>query len=213
VARGVAGITIEADGLSVDGPQGPVFSGVSLHAAAGSLVAVAGSGGSGRTSLLLTLAGRMRPTAGTARVDGHPLPAQAGAVRRLVTVAQAGGAAELQEGWRVSEAIGLRGVLRGLAIGAREAAAALEACGLDPAPDALVRELSSAQRTRLAIALAWLEDPPGVVVDDVDRGADRTEERAIWDVLRALSQRGATIVAATTDAGVARGVADQVVAL
>lgn len=209
----MAAIEIEADGLSVDGPQGAVFSAVTLRAGPGELVAVAGPGGSGRTSLLLTLAGRMKPTAGSARAGGRALPAQAGAVRRLVTVAQAGGAVELQDRWRVAEAIALRGVLRGLTIGAREAADALAACALDPAPTALVRDLGAAERTRLAIALAWLEDPPAVVVDDVDRGADRAQERDIWALLRTFAQRGTTVVATTTDAEAARGIADHVVTL
>jgi ABC-2 type transport system ATP-binding protein len=207
------GVEISAEGLGVDGARGAVFAGVGLHAAPGAVVAIAGPGGSGRTSLLLTLAGRMKPHHGSACVGGHPLPAEAGAVRRLVAVARATGAVELQDRWRVQEAIDLQEVLRGHRIDAREAAETLDACGVTAAGDAPIESLLPAQRTRLAIALAWFERPPAVVVDDVDRGADGLAQREVWEVLRALAARGTTVLATAADAAPATGIADAIVAV
>ncbi len=204
----MSGVAITADGLGVDGARGAVFAGVSLRAEPGAVVAVAGPGGSGRTSLLLCLAGRMKPHHGTAAVGGRPLPQEARQVRRLVSVARATGAVELQDRWRVQEAIDLQEALRGHRIDAREAAEVLDACGIAAPGDAPIESLAPEQRTRLAIALAWFEQPPAVVVDDVDRGADGVAQRALWELLRALAQRGTTVVASTTDAAPATGIAD-----
>ena len=209
----MSGVEIAAERLGVDGARGAVFAGVDLHAPPGGLVAVAGPGGSGRTSLLLTLAGRMRHHHGSARVDRHPLPAEAAAARRLVTVARATGAVELQERWRVQEAIDLQEALRGRRVDAREAAATLDACGVTARGEQRIEALSAAQRTRLALALAWLEAPPAVVVDDLDRGVDGPAERELWQLLRTLAARGTTVVASTTDAAPASGLADAVVAV
>jgi ABC-type multidrug transport system ATPase subunit len=209
----VTGIAFDVDGLMLEGPRGLVYSGVAFAAEPGQLVAVAGRGGSGRTSLLLTLAGRMKPTAGSARVGGHALPQEAAAVRRLVSVGRAGGAVELDEHHRVAETIALRGVLRGRRIAPGEAGETLSAAGIEPDPDALVGDLPPATQTLLAVALAALERPPATVFDDADRGAGGADERAVWLALRGLADGGVTVIASTTDPAAARGIADHVVAL
>ncbi|GLX48257.1 hypothetical protein Shyhy01_12070 [Streptomyces hygroscopicus subsp. hygroscopicus] len=58
------GAHVTAEGLGLRGPRGWAFRGVSLDAEPGSLIAIEGPSGSGRTCLLLTLTGRMRPTEG-----------------------------------------------------------------------------------------------------------------------------------------------------
>ena len=207
----MSGVEVTAEQLGVDGARGAVFSGLDLRARPDAVVAIAGPGGSGRTSLLLTLAGRMKPHHGRATVGRHRLPEQAAAVRRLVTVARATGAVELQDRWKVQEAIGLQEVLRGRRIDAREAAAALDACGVTARGEDPVESLLPSQRTRLAVALAWLERPPAVVLDDLDRGADGPAQRELWQLLRALAERGTTVLATTTDPAPATGIADAVV--
>ncbi|TVT23945.1 ABC transporter ATP-binding protein, partial [Amycolatopsis rhizosphaerae] len=60
---GVVGAAVTARGLGVRGPRGPVFENVDLEVPAGGFLVVHGPGGSGRTSLLLALSGRLRLTA------------------------------------------------------------------------------------------------------------------------------------------------------
>src|SRR6266487_2468298 len=67
-------VGIVASGITARGPEGPIFQGVDLEAEPGSLVAVTGPGGCGRTALLLALAGRFRLVAGQLVVGGHQLP-------------------------------------------------------------------------------------------------------------------------------------------
>ena len=61
------GASLSAEGFGLKGPRGWAFRGVEFSAGPGSLVAVEGPSGSGRTCLLLALTGRMRSTAGPCR--------------------------------------------------------------------------------------------------------------------------------------------------
>lgn len=61
------GAAVKAEDFGLKGPRGWVFRGVGIDAAPGSLIAVEGPSGSGRTCLLLALTGRMKPTEGTPR--------------------------------------------------------------------------------------------------------------------------------------------------
>ncbi|MYT05250.1 ATP-binding cassette domain-containing protein, partial [Streptomyces sviceus] len=56
------GIAVTAEGFGLKGPRGWAFRGIDLAAEPGALIAVEGPSGSGRTSLLLALTGRMRAT-------------------------------------------------------------------------------------------------------------------------------------------------------
>src|SRR5699024_5893838 len=78
---------------------------VSWELEPGALGVVAGTGGSGRTSLLLTLAGRMRPAAGRIAVGSHRLPGDERRVQETVAIAQAPPAVELDGRLRVRELI------------------------------------------------------------------------------------------------------------
>ena len=68
-------LAVRADGLTRSGSLGPVFGPVDLRIPFGGLAVVQGFAGSGRTSLLLTLSGRMRPSSGKLRVLGRTKPA------------------------------------------------------------------------------------------------------------------------------------------
>ncbi|WP_018655722.1 ATP-binding cassette domain-containing protein [Actinomadura flavalba] len=188
---------LEADLLGVRTRRGWVFSEVSLRAHRGQLVAVAGPGGSGRTSLLLTLAGRMRPSAGALAVDGDDDPA---AVRRRVAVARAGGAAAPEPWLRVRQLVAER--LRTAPDASRETFEdACEIVGLSAGPATVVESLPAADTTRLALALALLESPAVIVLDDLDSGAGHAARQSLWDAARHAAAHGPVIVAAAADPG------------
>ncbi|WP_432549126.1 ATP-binding cassette domain-containing protein, partial [Kineococcus arenarius] len=79
-------LAVRARDLTLRSGGRDVLTGVDVDVPVGSMLVVRGRTGSGKTSLLLTLAGRMRPTSGTLRVLGHDLPAQARAVRRRASL-------------------------------------------------------------------------------------------------------------------------------
>lgn len=142
-----AGVRLHTEGFGLDGPHGRVFSGIGFDAAPGSLVALEGPSGSGRTCLLLALTGRMKASAGHATVDGLRLPQQLAAVRRISAPAAVPGVTDLEPALSAAEHVRERallqrrfdGSLRALLRPRRERAAAsrartsaaLEAAGLD----------------------------------------------------------------------------------
>ncbi|MET8574789.1 ATP-binding cassette domain-containing protein [Streptomyces sp. NPDC005012] len=215
---------VAARGLGVKGPRGWAFRGVAFEAEPGSLVAVTGPSGSGRTALLLALTGRMRPTEGTAEVAGRVLPKRMAEVRRVTGVANVPGVTDLDPALTVAEHLRervlvgrryggtaadlLRGLLRPprvrAAADAARVRAALEDVGLGLADlpkggRTAVRDLSREQELRLSVALALLGRPdrPAVVaVDDADLGLTASERAAATAMFSALTARGVTVLAA-----------------
>jgi ABC-2 type transport system ATP-binding protein len=191
-----------ADGLLATGPRGRVFGPITVHVAAGELLAVTGPGGSGRTALLLALSGRLRVAGGRLIVGGHPLDIESGAIRNLVAVARAGDTVDLDERWTVGEAIANRGVLTHRSpVSAVESAvrARLTGAGVGVLMATALYALTPLERTLLDLALAAAEDRPVVVLDDADRGLRPAAERRVWEALRALADEGRAVLAVTTD--------------
>lgn len=195
-----------AEALLATGPRGVVFGPVGVSVARGELVCVAGPGGSGRTALVLALAGRFRLAGGSVAVDGVADP------RRAVAVARAGDAVTLDELWTVGDAIAHRGVLAGRDVEAG-VRARLVGAGIEPAGSAPLWSLSAFESFILDVALAAAEDTPLVVVDDVDRGLTPGDERRAWIALEALATDGRAVVGATHDASAARGLASKTITL
>lgn len=147
---------IQAEGFGLKGPRGWAFRDVTFTATEGSLVAIEGPSGSGRTCLLLALTGRMRATEGYAEVAGHRLPKQAAAVRRIAALGPVAGVSELDPALTVGEHLRERVLLqRRFSQSLRE----------------LIRRDPSQDRERIAEALA----AAGL---DLDRLAHRRQRSA-----------------------------------
>jgi ABC-type multidrug transport system ATPase subunit len=200
------GAAVTADALSLRGPRGWVYREVGFTAEPGALVALAGPAGSGRTALLLTLAGRMRPTAGTAAVAGLALPAQAAKVRRIAALGPVPGVNPPDEALSVATHLRERHLLhaRPFAPRARRRNEARTAHALATAGLALddlstpVRELTALDRFRLGTALALLGEPRLVCADDVGERLAEDDRFAAWAMLRDLADAGVTVLATTT---------------
>ncbi|GAA2923354.1 hypothetical protein GCM10020221_19280 [Streptomyces thioluteus] len=215
------GAALTARRLGVRGPRGWAFQDVDVTAGPGALVAAEGPSGSGRTSLLLALTGRMRATAGRAEVGGLPLPRAMAAVRRITAPAHVPGVTELEGALSVAEHLreraliqrrftgGPRALLRPRterrAADAVRAEAALAAVGLDvgalpKGPRTLARDLGRLPSLRLSLALALLGAPRLVAVDDVDLGLTEAERPCAWGLLRSVAEGGTTVLAACAEA-------------
>lgn len=193
----VDGVSVTARGITARGPEGTVFENVSAHVEPGSLATVVGHSGTGRTSMLLALSGRLRLVAGHLEVSGHVLPAQARAVRRLVAPARLRPGFELERHLRVREMVGERRITTGVTGDAVDAA--FDLVGLDPAPDALVGELHPGGQLLVAVALGAAEAPAGLLVDDVDLGLPQAARTRVWAALRAVARTGTTVLASAAD--------------
>ncbi|WP_409464343.1 ATP-binding cassette domain-containing protein [Amycolatopsis sp. GA6-003] len=191
-----SGVQVTARGLGVRGPQGPVFENVDLDVPAGAILVVHGAAGTGRTCLLLALAGRMRLNSGAVRVGAHLLPDDHREVRRTVAVASAGPALELEPRLRVDELIAER---TWLAPGVTTAAVrdALDVVGLDVPGKATAEELGTAKAVRLALALSLAERPGAIVLDDLDRECTPDQRREVWAAAGRVAASGVTLLASS----------------
>ena len=214
-------VGVTAEGFGLQGPRGWAFRDVSVEAQPGSLIAVEGPSGSGRTCLLLALTGRMRATEGTATVGGARLPKQLAAVRRVSAVANVAGVTDLDPALTVGEHLrerallqrrfgdSLRGLLRPRAERALEARlridSALAGAGLDRASlpkgsRTAVRDLERLEALRLSVALALIGRPRLLGVDDADLKLSDAERAEAWALLRSVAEAGTTVVAVCSEA-------------
>ncbi|MFD6288696.1 ATP-binding cassette domain-containing protein [Streptomyces sp. NPDC060205] len=218
---GPHGLGVTAEDFGLRGPRGWAFRGVDVDAEPGSLIAVEGPSGSGRTCLLLALTGRMKPTEGHARVGHFELPKQLAAVRGVSALAHVPGVTDLEPALSVAEHLRERALLqrrfggpvRGLLRPRRERLAqarlrvdsALAAAGLDP--EALpkgsrtaVRDLERVEALRLSVALALIGRPRLLGIDDTDLKLSDAERTEVWALLRSLTEAGTTVVAVCSEA-------------
>ncbi|AXE77460.1 ATP-binding cassette domain-containing protein [Streptomyces atratus] len=215
------GAAVTAEDFGLAGPRGWAFRGLGIKAEPGSLVAIEGPSGSGRTCLLLALVGRMRPTEGQAEIGGLRLPRQMAAVRRISALGPVPGVNELDPAFTVAEHLrerallqrrfdgSLRALLRPraerIAAAQERIDAALDATGLDPAalPKAertSVRDLERLEALRLSIALALLGRPRLLAVDDTDLKLSDVERAQAWELLRSIADSGTTVLAVCSQA-------------
>ncbi|GEM00022.1 AAA family ATPase [Cellulomonas terrae] len=200
---------VTARGLQLHGDRGPVFGPVDLEIAPGTLTLVQGPQGTGRTSLLLALAGRMVPDpASDLLVLGHRLPAQRALAQRETALAGFTGIDELDDSVTVGDHVRER--LAWLAPWYRRAPRADQGT-VDrvlgpvfgdlplPAAQTVVWHLDEVDALLLRIALAMAQRPRLLVVDDVDQVHDRARRRIVWDRLDALAGSGVTVVASCAD--------------
>ncbi len=183
---------IEASGLGLRTRRGWVYRDVDLTVAPGEVAAVTGPSGSGRTMLLLTLAGRTKPSTGELRVGGATSRPD---LRRQVTVARATGAVELDPDLTVGDSRREAGLLfYGADLSRFE-----ELTGLDVDSATAVGDLSADDAALFALALAAASRPAALVLDDVDLRATPAQQHRIWAGLHAVAETGIAVVASAID--------------
>ena len=161
---------------------------VTFEVAAGTVAAVVGGDGAGKTSLLRALAGTVRPAAGTVRRPDE---------RRLGYVSAGPGVwADLT----VDENLSFSGRAYGLSAGEldRRVGGLLERTGLAGARDRLAGRLSGGMRQKLALAMAVAHEPDLLILDEPTTGVDPVSRAELWRLLAASAAGGAAVVVATT---------------
>lgn len=102
----VSQVVLHDWGLS--GKQGEVFSGIDLDVPHGSVTIIQGAAGSGKTSLLLSIAGRMRVTSGEGYVGGIDIRRQPRHVREQVSVGHIAGLTDLESDFTLAQHVAER---------------------------------------------------------------------------------------------------------
>jgi len=168
----------------------PALRGVSFMVPRGEIFTIVGPNGSGKTTTVEILEGIRRHDGGTFRVlDGRPSDLR---VRESIGVQLQD--AEVMQNLRPLEVLALFRSFYPRGLEPREA---LERVSLDPPRRALVRELSGGQRKRLLVALAIVNDPDLVFLDEPTTGLDPAVRREVWAIIQDLRARGKTVVLTT----------------
>ena len=199
----VAELTEVTKSFGAGAARRTVLGGVSARVDAGTLTALVGRSGSGKSTLLHLIAGMTRPDRGEIHVLGS----------RMETLGHAAAAAMRRSGVSlVTQDVGLVPFLsavenvvlameiRGAATDTDLARSALAEVGLDGRADHLVEHLSAGERQRAALARALAAQPALLLVDEPTSRLDRSNARAISDLLVAISRRhGTAVLCATHD--------------
>ena len=198
------------ENLSVSYGATRVLDRVSLDVERGEMIALLGSSGCGKTTLLRAIAGFIRPESGAIRVDGKDIAALPPERRNTAMMFQS---YALWPHMSVAANIGYGLVMRGWkrdAIAARvaEMLKLLQLDGFGPRP---VTQLSGGQRQRVALGRALAVDPTLLLLDEPMSNLDYKVRIELRHELRALQQRvGITSVYVTHDREEALTLADRI---
>ncbi len=165
---------------------------VSFEVEPGEIFGLLGPNGAGKTTTVECLQGLRRPDGGALRVLGLD-PATEGVLlrRRIGSQLQESG---LPPRMRVWEALDL---FASVAERSADAETLLEQWGLAEKRRAAFASLSGGQQQRLFVALALLNEPELVFLDEMTTGLDPAARRVAWDLIRAIRERGTTVVLVT----------------
>jgi ABC-2 type transport system ATP-binding protein len=165
---------------------------VSFDVTAGEIFGILGPNGAGKTTTLEIMEGLRRPDAGRVVVDGIDAQALPRAVRARIGVQlqEAGFFERLtpDETLQLFSTYHLRALPR---------AALLERMGLTDKRHARVETLSGGQRQRLSVALALLNDPRVLFLDEPTTGLDPQARRAMWEVIEGIRRERRTVILTT----------------
>src|SRR5438046_6776538 len=177
--RKLYGSTVAVDDISFEVLEGEIFG-------------LIGPNGAGKTTTMECVEGVRRADAGRATVLGLDPARDAYALQKRIGVQLQ--QAQLQKRIRVREAVDLWASLYPRAVDGR---ALLEQLGLAEKRDASFMSLSGGQKQRLFIALALINDPEVVLLDELTTGLDPQARRAIWDLVNGIRSRGKTVFLTT----------------
>jgi daunorubicin resistance ABC transporter ATP-binding subunit len=186
---------------------------VDLAAREGSVLAVLGPNGCGKTTTVRIFATLLRADSGRALVGGHDVVTGAAAVRAMIGLA--GQYAAVDPFLTGRENLELVAELRHLPPGEsrRETDRLLERLGLSAAAGRLVRTYSGGMRRRLDLAAALIGHPPMLFLDEPTTGLDPRSRRELWDLIGEQVIAGATVLLTTQYMEEADRLADQIAVL
>jgi ABC-2 type transport system ATP-binding protein len=186
----------------------PVLRGISFAVGVGEIFGITGRNGAGKTTAVEILQGLRSRDSGSIEVLGLDPARERKRLRSLV-------GAQLQttalpERLRVGEALRLFARLAGARVDWRELA---DAWRLTPLLGRSFGDLSGGQRQRLFLALAMINQPRLVFLDELTQGLDAVARRETWQLIEQARDQGTTVVLVTHDMEEADRLCDRVAVL
>ncbi|MCO1593928.1 ATP-binding cassette domain-containing protein [Micromonospora sp. RHAY321] len=202
---------IRVQGLEKSFKQVKVLRGVDLDVARGSILALLGSNGAGKTTIVKILSTLLKPDSGTAEVNGFDVAAQAAKVRESVSLT--GQFAAVDEILTGRENLVLVAKLRHLSGPGAIADELLRRFSLTEAGSRRVATYSGGMRRRLDIAMSLIGNPPVIFLDEPTTGLDPEARIEVWQAVKKLAEGGTTVLLTTQYLDEAEQLADRIAIL
>ena len=202
---------IRARGLEKSYKKLRVLRGVDFDVARGSIFALLGSNGAGKTTVVNILSTLLKTDAGTATVDGFDVATQGAQVRESFSLT--GQFAAVDEILTGRENLVLVARLRHLKGAGHIADDLLARFQLNDAAKRRVSTYSGGMRRRLDIAMSLIGDPPVIFLDEPTTGLDPESRLEVWHSVKELAGRGTTVLLTTQYLDEAEQLADRIAIL
>jgi ABC-2 type transport system ATP-binding protein len=187
--------------------------GVTLRVARGEVFGLLGPNGSGKTTMIRILSTILKPTSGTATVNGIDVVKHPDAVRRSIGLA--GQYATVDENLTGFENLRMIGLLNHMdkSLVVKRAHALLEQFGLSDAANRTTKTYSGGMRRRLDLGAALVANPPLLFLDEPTTGLDPQSRQDLWAIIEGLVEDGVTVLLTTQYLEEADRLAKQLVVL
>jgi ABC-2 type transport system ATP-binding protein len=188
-----------------------VLRGVDLDVEPGSIVALLGSNGAGKTTVVKILSTLLKPDAGTATVAGFDVATQPADVRASISLT--GQFAAVDEILTGRENLALMARLWHRKDAGRLVDDLLARFALTDAADRRVATYSGGMRRRLDLAMSLIGDPPVIFLDEPTTGLDPQARLDVWAGIKELAGHGTTVLLTTQYLDEAEQLADRIAIL
>src|SRR5919198_1572968 len=210
-ASQVPGLAIHVQGLEKSYDTLHVLRGVDFDVERGSIFALLGSNGAGKTTAVNILSTLLKADAGTATVNGFDVATHAAEVRESISLT--GQFAAVDEILTGRENLILVARLRRVKNAGQIADDLLERFSLTDAATRKVATYSGGMRRRLDIAMSLIGNPPVIFLDEPTTGLDPQARIDVWQAVKTLADQGTTVLLTTQYLDEAEQLADRIAIL
>jgi ABC-2 type transport system ATP-binding protein len=202
---------IRVEGLHKSFKEVRVLRGVDFDVARGSIFALLGSNGAGKTTVVKILSTLLHPDAGAVTVEGFDVTTQPAKVRESISLT--GQFAAVDEILTGRENLVLVARLRHLKDPARIADDLLGRFQLTDAAARKVSAYSGGMRRRLDVAMSLIGNAPVIFLDEPTTGLDPQARVEVWQTVKELAEQGTTVLLTTQYLDEAEQLADRIAIL
>jgi ABC-2 type transport system ATP-binding protein len=202
---------IQVKGLQKSYKELHVLKGVDFEVEEGSIFALLGSNGAGKTTIIKILTTLLKQDSGTAAVNGFDVAAKPDDVRQAISLT--GQFAAVDEILTGRENVIMIARLRHLKDPRQLADDLLDRFGLTDAADRRVSTYSGGMRRRLDIAMSLVGKPQLIFLDEPTSGLDPEGRLEVWKTVKELAEKGTTVFLTTQHLEEAEQLADRIAIL